>query len=441
MKFTNILAFIFFFALAVFAQKPDDVLATATGHTFRFRDLSSDMQATVAEMPAQTKKARTEILGQLLNERAIRIEAKSLNISPGRLIANEKAKIPNPTEETIKAVYEANRTVVGDRTLEQVRKQIVSMLRSDPEQKALSALFTRLNAKYKPANGKDINAPVLAATDVVATVNGQPVTAREFEEYAKFPFEDIRFDIAELIIGDLNETVYQALVSDEAKVLKIDASTLLANEVTNKMRDFTDEERDALEGALRKRLFTKYQVKILFAGPAPIVQSISVDDDPSQGPVTAPVTIVMFSDFQCSACSATHPVLKKVMAEYAGKIRFVVRDFPLESIHENAWASALAANAAHAQGKFLEFAELLYKNQDALDSQSLKKYAAQIGLNVPQFEIDFNSAKNAAEVRKDMADGESYGINSTPTVFVNGIALRGISVESIRAAIDRAIKK
>ena len=102
---------------------------------------------------------------------------------------------------------------------------------------------------------------------------------------------------------------------------------------------------------------------------------------------------------------------------------------------------ALAANAAHAQGKFLEFAELLYKNQDALDSQSLKKYAAQIGLNVPQFEIDFNSAKNAAEVRKDMADGESYGINSTPTVFVNGIALRGISVESIRAAIDRAIKK
>ena len=161
---------------------------------------------------------------------------------------------------------------------------------------------------------------------------------------------------------------------------------------------------------------------------------------PATGPATAPVTIVMFSDFQCSACSATHPVLKKAMAAYPGKIRFVVRDFPLESIHENAYRAALAAGAANAQGKFFEYTEILYKNQDALDDESLKKYAADLGLNVKQFELDFNSEKTAAEVRKDMADGESYGINSTPTIFVNGVKVRDLSADGFKAAIDRPLR-
>ena len=169
------------------------------------------------------------------------------------------------------------------------------------------------------------------------------------------------------------------------------------------------------------------------------MQTISVDDDPATGPADAAVTIVMFSDFQCSACSATHPVLKKVMDAYPGKIRFVVRDFPLESIHENGFKAALAAGAANAQGKFFEYIEVLYTHQDALDAASLKKYAADLGLNAKQFELDFNSAKTVAEVRKDMVDGEGYVVNSTPTIFVNGVRVRDLSAESFKGAIDRAI--
>ena len=441
MKLINIFAFIIIFTLASLAQKPDDVLATATGHTFRAKDLSAETQKIMTQVPARLAKLRTEILGQMLNQRAIGIEAKSLNITPGKLISAEKAKVAAPTEDAIKAVYEANRTVIGDRTLEQVRKQIVSILRSAPEQKLLVEMFARLSTKYKVANGKDINAANLAPADIVATINGQSVTAKEFEEYARFQFYDARLELAGLILDDLNDTVYDALVADEAKALQTDAGTLIANEITNKMKAYTDEERVGLEGVLTKKLFAKYQVKILYKEPEPMVQNVSVDDDPAQGPATAPVTIVMFSDFQCSACSATHPILKKAMAEFPGKIRFVVRDFPLESIHENAWRAALAAGAANAQGKFFEYTEILYKNQDALDDGSLKKYAAQIGLNVQQFELDFNSEKTAAEVRKDMADGEAYGISSTPTIFVNGVSVRNLSAEGFRAAIERAIRK
>ncbi len=441
MKFIKILASIFILTFSTLAQKPDDVLATATGHTFHFKDLSADTQKTVAAIPAQLAKGRSDLLGQMLNQRALNAEAKALNTTAGKLIAAERAKAANPTEEQIKAVYDANRTVIGERTLEQVRKQIVTMLRSEPEQKLLIAYFAQLATKYKIANGKDINAPNLAPTDVVGNVNSQPITAKDFDEYAKFQMYDARLELADLILDELNDTIYDALVADEAKATGVDASTLIANEITNKMKDYTDAERVALEGALTKKLFAKYQVKILFKEPDPLVQNIPVGESPSTGPTTAPVTIVMFTDFQCPACSATHPVLKKAMAEYAGKIRFVVRDFPLETLHENAYRAALAAGAANAQGKFFEYIEILYTHQDALDDASLKKYAAQIGLNAAQFELDSNSERTAAEVRKDMADGESYGVSSTPTIFVNGVMVRTLSADAFKAAIERILKK
>jgi protein-disulfide isomerase len=133
--------------------------------------------------------------------------------------------------------------------------------------------------------------------------------------------------------------------------------------------------------------------------------------------------------------------LKKVLAEYPGKIRFVVRNFPLTSLHENAFRAALAASAANAQGKFFEYTEILYTHQDALDAASLSKYAAQLGLNVKQFELDLSLEKTAAEVRKDMADGKSYGITGTPTIFINGVAVRHLSADGFREAINRAMKK
>jgi protein-disulfide isomerase len=132
--------------------------------------------------------------------------------------------------------------------------------------------------------------------------------------------------------------------------------------------------------------------------------------------------------------------LQKVIAEFPGKIRFVDRDFPLENIHENAFRAALAADAANAQGKFWEYGEILYSHQDALDAASLKKYAEQLGLNVRQFEIDSNSEKYAAEVRKDMADGVAYGVTGTPTIFVNGVMVRHLSADDFREAIQNALK-
>ena len=441
MKLIYITALLLVIGSGALGQNPDDVLATATGRTFKFADMPQEVQAVITALPAQIKTTRTEILEQLVNEAVLSAEAKAKGSTIDALVKAELAKVPAPTEAEVKAVYDANRSVFGSQTIDQVREKIVRFIRRDPEQKRLDNLITSLRAKHKAVAGKDVNATGLVAGDVVATVNGRPITAGEFEAAAKLDLYGVRADAAGILIDTLIEKVYQTLVGDQARSLGIDSGALIAREITDKMKDFSDEEQSLLETAFRRRLFDKYAVKILYKEPEPVVEKVSVNDDASMGPANAPATVIMFSDFQCSACAATHPLLKRAMAEHPDKVRFVVRDFPLESIHKDAFKAAVAANAAHAQGKFFEYTELLYTRQDALDAASLKKYAIELGLNVKQFELDSKSEKMAAEVRKDIADGESHSINSTPTIFVNGVRVRNLSLAGFRSALDRALAR
>jgi len=427
-------------ACAGWAQKPDDVLATAAGQTFRVSSLSPETQKDLVDLPAKIPQARLALLDQMVSRRVFHAEAKARGTTIGKLLADEKAKIKDPAEAEIKKVLDANQDKLGGLTAEQARKQVVAFLRSGPEQKALGDLYAALKVKYRVVPGKDVNAAGLAPTEAVVTINGTPITAKEYEDFVSVPLYEARAELADAVLAELNDQIYSAVIIAEAKALGIDSGALIAREVTAKMKDYSDAERFALEQALRAKLYPKYQVKILYAEPVAPRQDISVDDDPALGPATAPITIVMFSDFQCSACAATHPVLKQAIAAYPGKIRFVVRDFPLESIHADAFNAAKAANAANKQGKFFEFIEILYKRQDAMDSRSLAKYAAELGLNTKQFELDFNSAAIAAEVRKDVDDGESYAVNSTPTIFVNGVKIRTLSLGGFKAAIDRALR-
>jgi protein-disulfide isomerase len=133
------------------------------------------------------------------------------------------------------------------------------------------------------------------------------------------------------------------------------------------------------------------------------------------------------------------PILDEVLKSYGNKVRFVVRDFPLPA-HANARKAAEAANAANAQGKFWEYASILFKHQNALDVPSLKKYASDVGLNRAVFDAALDSGKYAAEIRHDIDDGEKYGIDSTPTIFINGRGLAVLSTEGLRAAIDKALQ-
>lgn len=443
MKYFATIFCLIIFSISVFSQNFDKILATGTNLKITAKDLPSEAEEAFTNYPKTLGERRKAFLDDQIAETLLEIEAKSKNISIEKLIETEvSAKVENPSDEQIKNIYEVNRAQIGDKTLEEIRPQIIAFLRREPEQKAYSNLFEQLKTKYKITFGKDVNSPNLRSTEVLATVGSKTITVKDFNDQNKSKISDFEADFYDHIKADLDETIFTNLVSVEAKSQNIGAGDLIAREITDKMREFSDEEREQLEGNLRNKLFTKYNVKIHLEEPAPFVQDISTDDDdPSQGNVNAPVKIVMFSDFQCPACASVHPVLKKIVGEYGNKIYFVVRDFPLTTIHKNAFRAALAANAARSQGKFFEYTEILYKNQENLDDESLKKYAADLGLNIEQFALDLDSKKFTDEVLKDLADGKTYGITGTPTIFVNGVKVRVLSAKSFRNAIDKALKK
>lgn len=441
MKFFSIILLLFL-SFNARAQKPGEILATADGQNYTAVDLAPETKQEFENLPKTIAAARQSLLEQQINEILFEAEAAARGTTVEKLIEREiKSKIPQPTDAQVKAVFEANRAAIGDKTLEAVRPQIVAFLRREPEQQAYGSYLSNLKTKYKAALGKDVNAPNLTGFEVLATAAGQQISARSFEAKNKTALAEIEADVYERARAALEGIVYSNLLVTEAKAQNIAASDLVEREVTSKLKEYSDEERLPLEAVLREKLFRKYNAKFLIKEIAPVVQSISADDDPAQGKTGAPVTVVMFTDFQCPACAGVHPILKNVLAGYADKVRFVVRDFPLLTIHENAFQAAVAANAAHAQGKFYEYTEVLYKNQNQLDAASLKKYAADLGLNIKRFETDSANPKLADEVRRDIEDGKRYGLTSTPTIFVNGVKVRQLSAEGFRRAIDKALKK
>ncbi|MEO6333703.1 MAG: thioredoxin domain-containing protein [Pyrinomonadaceae bacterium] len=423
-------------------QRLDDVLATSANSTFTAASLSPQGQKIYLEQRKLIADTRTELLSEMVAHSVLELESRALNSTTEKLLAAQAAKLARPTAGEIQKVYVANTVPPGGRPLAEVREQIVDYLMRDARQKAISTYIQALQRKYKAAVVRDVNAIGLVAADVIATIGAKNITLSEFEQAHKVSLNDTEFEIFEEIRADLEPSIFSALAAEDAKSRNLDTASFIAAEITDKLRLFTDEERRAVETALMRQLFTKYNVKILLREPAPLVQNILVEaDDPQTGSASAPVTVVMFTDFQCPACSRTHPELKQALSEYGDKIHFVVRDFPLESIHENAFQAALAANAARAQGKFFEYTEILYRNQEALDRASLVRYAAELGLNAKQFELDFSGARAQAEVRKDQADGRGYGIGGTPAIFVNGVKVHRLSAAAYRRAIDRALSK
>ena len=156
--------------------------------------------------------------------------------------------------------------------------------------------------------------------------------------------------------------------------------------------------------------------------------SISLDDDPIKGNPDAEITIVEFSDFQCPFCARFHSTtLPKLEKNYlsTGKVNFVYRDFPIQSIHPNAFPASLASECADDQGQFWEYHDKLFEKQrewEGLGVQAgittFKQYALDLGLNIEEFNSCLDSEKYTQEVNNDLQDGRDYGVTGTPGFFV-----------------------
>ncbi len=153
--------------------------------------------------------------------------------------------------------------------------------------------------------------------------------------------------------------------------------------------------------------------------PAEAQAKMAAAGAPSFGPENAKVTIVEFSDFQCPFCTRAAEVTHQIKEKYGDKVRFVFRQYPLP-MHQDAHLAAQAALAAHQQGKFWQFHDLLFANQRALSRDALEGYAKQLSLNVGEIKQALDSQTYKAAVDADVKLGEEVNVNGTPTLFING---------------------
>ena len=170
------------------------------------------------------------------------------------------------------------------------------------------------------------------------------------------------------------------------------------------------------------------------------VYEIPVGNSAVRGPKDAPVTIVMFSDFQCPFCAQTTPVLDEVLKAYPNDVNFVMKQFPLRQIHPNADPAARAAIAAGKQNKFWEMHDDLYKNSKNLSPETIKGIAEKIGLDMKRFEADQNSDEVKKQVDAELALGAKNDVRGTPSFFVNGKIAQNRTLDGFKTQIDAELK-
>lgn len=446
-------------------------IVAINGQTFTSSDLDPAVRKQVETVDDEIVEARRSVLDLEINTALLKAEAKKRRIDSHRFYEIEvsnKATMPTPAQ--IKKFIDENQAQFAGMDPQTANQQVAVYLHDELESKLADDLVKRLRQTIPVVMGADLNSPNLSDDAVLATVGGQPLKAGPMKERLKPIIYKIQFETYMLAKRQADQMVDNMLLLDEARRRQIGPEEIIRAEISDKVSPPTEaqvakfyednksringdlnslrnqiaiylqeEEKRRLEGELSTRLRKNADIRWLMTEPSQPVQNVSVGDDPSRGSANAPVTIVEFTDFQCPACAAMHPVLDEVLKSYGDKVRFVVRDFPLNQ-HENARKAAEAANAANAQGKFFEYITLLFQRQKALDVPSLKKYASELGLDRARFDAALDRGVYAAEVAQDIEDGEMYGVGSTPTIFINGVQLKVLSAEGLHEAIDKAAK-
>ncbi len=174
------------------------------------------------------------------------------------------------------------------------------------------------------------------------------------------------------------------------------------------------------------------------AEPGP-VEDVPVGAAPVRGDARAPVTIVVFSDYECPFCQRSEATLRALSQQYGGQVRFAFKDRPLP-IHASARAAARAARAAGDQGKFWEYHDALFAHQDALDPASLERYAAELGLDVERFRRSLAAASTDAAIAADEKEATRLGVQGTPTFFVNGRRVIGAQpLARFQSSVEQAL--
>ncbi len=314
-----------------------------------------------------------------------------------------------------------------------------------------------------------------ARPNVVAEVAGEPITEDELDTPIALHIYDLEEQIYRSKRQRLDRMIAEKVLEKEAHSRNVSVKQLAGEIGLSEEITVTDEEvnsyllehrdlvknrsgpspdlKDRIRDFLRDRKYyerlmeyseslgKRYGVAVYLKQPRPPRFNVDVRGDPTIGPSDAPVRIIEFSDYQCPACRKSHEVVRRLQDEYRGRIQWIFKDYPLQ-MHKYAEKAAEAAGCAADQGKFREYQDALFAADGDLTPDRLRDIAAGLGMNVDQFEACLNQGKHKNEVEQDLAEGRRIGVDSTPSLLINGKLITGSAgLNRLKKMIDRELKE
>ena len=309
--------------------------------------------------------------------------------------------------------------------------------------------------------------PAESGNRIVASIGTRSITLREVEQTVALSLYHADQQRSQLLHQALQQLIDEELLETEASRKGVTVSQLIADvsqsesiarlanlpapvkriergntqKSSNLEAPRDPQEQARLRQALLVALRRQVNIHIDLPEPELPILPVSINGDPSVGPANAPITIVEFSDFQCPYCKLSLPTIKEVLAKYPGKVKVVYRDYPGPN-HPHAAQAAEAAQCAGDQGKFWKYHDSLFAHQAPGIGWNFTELAQEIGLNPDTFATCLNTRRYREEVAKDLHDGFTLGVTSTPTFFINGRPLVGAKpFAEFQAVIDRLLKQ
>ena len=313
----------------------------------------------------------------------------------------------------------------------------------------------------------------LTLPDPLATVGGTKVTMADVRARVgdRLDENETRYRVSQhkILDGAVQEIVRERVFAEEARKQGKTVDQLLAAEVGGSLEPseveiaaWYNENQERVRGRalptisaeignylrqqrradandkLEARLFAQSGVKVNLE---PYRLTFDNAKAPALGSANAPVTLVEFSDFECPFCGRFYPTLKRIEETYGDRVRIVYRQFPLTSIHANAFKAAEASLCANEQGKFWPMHDLLFQEQQGLSVRDLKVKAGRVGVDQAKFDQCLETGRYAEQVQNDVREGTRVGVNGTPALFVNGVSIEGGAVpfEVLKKAIDKEL--
>jgi protein-disulfide isomerase len=322
-------------------------------------------------------------------------------------------------------------------------------------------------AAQKPADAPAATSAAAPASSAVAVVNGITITEKELEDRLGNALVVKRQEEYALKREALDDLIFLKLQEQAAQKEGTTAEALYKKKVLDAVQEPTDEQVDAFYTQNKARLNpneadAKQQVRDYLRGQAaaekeqafraellaaskievkmrPPRLEIPRGTAPLRGPEKAPVTIVEFTDYQCPYCSRVQPTLERIFTEYKDQVNLVFKDFPLD-FHKDARGAHNAALCAADQNKFWEFHDIVFKNQQKIGIDDLKKYGADLGLDTEKFNACIDQRAHEKTVAANVQLGQTLGVTGTPCFFVNGRVLKGaVPFEQFKALIDEEL--